>query len=899
MSGPPDHVVSCPQCGGTTRNPFAAGGVCLRCAAERVLLGDDFSLPPPLEHPGRVRPDYIERIGVYEIIDEIGRGGMACVYAARQAGLGRIVALKALPEGRGGVAGLEMRFLREAQTVARLRHPHIVGVHDFGRADGQVYFTMDYLEDGDLAHLLRQESLTPARAAELLLKVAGALAYTHGEGVLHRDLKPSNILLDGGEPRLADFGLAAQLEPGGDLTAVTGVLGTPHYVAPEALRDGSGALSASSDIYALGVILYEMLTGRTPYAGASPAELPSLIERRDPPSPRLLAPAVPRDLQTVCLKCLERDPARRYPSAVALAEDLRRFLAGEPILARTPGAVDGFIKYARRHRIAFASGVSLALILIVATIVSTSAAVRATRAEKTAAAEARANKALADFLQKDLLEQASPNNQPDRDIKLRTVLDRTGQKIDNRFPDDPELEAGIRETLAGTYNSLGDSATEEKHLRRVLELRTGTLGPDHLSTLSTATALASSLAAQGKNEEAGRIGSTTCARLLRTAGPDHVATIHAFNNQIYVDRALGRLAVAESLGRITLARARRSLPPEHEEIRVALTNLSSILWVEGQLAEAETLNLEAVAAFQHTVGPEHPETLSVMSNLASVYWSGGKYAEAEKINRSILDVRRRLLGPEHPETLRSMNNLASDCNAAGNFEEAAALQLQTLEIRRRLFGPEHPDVLSSLHNLSQTRFFQNRTAEAIELCRQGHDIARRVLGPEHFLTLTLCDSLASYYFQSDQMEEGERLANTNLETYRRLSGPNGAKTIAAMETLATGWVLGGKFAAAEPMWRQAVAYRMKSTPTHWRTFSAKSQLGQALAGQHHYAEAEPLLVEACTELLRLKTHIPSNQRSVVARSGAQLIKLYSDWGKPAEAAAWRAKFAVTATPVKP
>ncbi|MFI5337181.1 MAG: serine/threonine-protein kinase, partial [Opitutales bacterium] len=257
MSGKPEATPACPQCGGATSHPFSIGGVCLRCAAERALLGEDFSLPPPVEHPGPLQPDTLERIGVYAIIDEIGRGGMACVYAARQAGLGRIVALKALPEGRGGVAGLELRFLREAQTAARLRHPHIVGVHDFGRADGQVYFTMDYIDGGDLAHRLRTHPYTPREAAVLLQKVAGALAYTHGEGVLHRDLKPSNILLDGDEPRLADFGLAAQLEPGGDLTAITGVLGTPHYVAPEALRDGSGALTAASDIYALGVILYE------------------------------------------------------------------------------------------------------------------------------------------------------------------------------------------------------------------------------------------------------------------------------------------------------------------------------------------------------------------------------------------------------------------------------------------------------------------------------------------------------------------------------------------------------------------------------------------------------------------------------------------------------------------
>ncbi len=346
---------ACPRCGSASAAPFAAGGVCLRCAGARVFAmetGEPTSSEPASGDSAATvtedRSGLPERIGAFEIIEELGRGGMARVFAARQIGLGRIVALKAIPTGRN-TADLELRFLREAQTVARLRHPNIVGIHESGRSNGFAYFSMDYVEGGDLAHRLREGGFGPRTAAEFMRTVAGALAYTHGEGVLHRDLKPSNILLDAGEPRLADFGLAAQLEAGGDLTAVTGVLGTPHYVAPEALRGGSAALTVQSDLYALGVVLYEMLTGRTPYAGASPAELPAIIEAAEPPSVRLLAPAVPRDLETICLKCLEREPARRYASAAALAEDLRRFLAGEPIVARPASGLGRLIRWCRRR----------------------------------------------------------------------------------------------------------------------------------------------------------------------------------------------------------------------------------------------------------------------------------------------------------------------------------------------------------------------------------------------------------------------------------------------------------------------------------------------------------------------------------------------------------------------
>jgi hypothetical protein len=339
----------CPRCGGSSFSMVDGRSFCLSCAGERVfatdLLGRETTT---VDLPAPNRDAMPQRLGDYEILEELGRGGMGCVYAARQIGLGRIVALKVIGgSGRDG-AELELRFLREAQTVARLRHPHIVAVHDSGRIRDLLYFSMDYIDGGDLATRLKDRVYTPREAALLIGKMADALAYAHGEGVLHRDVKPSNILLEGEEPRLADFGLAAQLEAGGDLTARSGVLGTPHYLAVEALRGGSGALTIASDIYALGVVLFEMLTGRTPFAGASLAELASLLSEREPPSPRLLWPAVPRDLETICLKCLEREPARRYSSAADLRADLHRFVRGEPIVARPITWPNRFARWCRR-----------------------------------------------------------------------------------------------------------------------------------------------------------------------------------------------------------------------------------------------------------------------------------------------------------------------------------------------------------------------------------------------------------------------------------------------------------------------------------------------------------------------------------------------------------------------
>ncbi len=306
-------------------------------------------------------------IGPYELLNEIGRGGMGVVYTARQKGLDRLVALKVIAGGRLAGGEAEMRFAREAQMAARLRHPNIVAVHESGRADGCAYFSMDFLEGGDLAERMRRKPYTSREAAELMLKVAEGIAYAHREDIIHRDLKPSNILLDREEPRIADFGLAAPLEAGGDLTAYTSVLGTPHYLAPEAFAQGSAAMSASSDIYALGAILYEMLTGRAPFAGASPAELPSFVLSREPVGPRVLNPTVDRDLETICLACLEKNPARRYATAEALAEDLWLYLEGKPIVARPVSPLGRFVRWARRRPALAASWLLLAALAAVST----------------------------------------------------------------------------------------------------------------------------------------------------------------------------------------------------------------------------------------------------------------------------------------------------------------------------------------------------------------------------------------------------------------------------------------------------------------------------------------------------------------------------------------------------
>jgi serine/threonine-protein kinase len=291
--------------------------------------------PPPAAGIPSAAPPTAPAPPGYELLQVLGRGGVGVVYKARQAGLNRLVALKMLLAGAHADPGQIGRFRREAEAVARIRHPHIVAVYDFGELDSCPYFSLEYLPGGNLAGRLTAGPLPPREAAALVEPLARAVHFAHERGVVHRDLKPANVLLaEDGTPKVADFGLAKMLGGDDGLTSTGAVLGTPGYMAPEQARGGSKAAGPAADLYALGAILYECLTGRPPFQGETPLLTLAQVVIADPAPPFRLQPGTPRDLSAVCMKCLEKDPRRRYPSALALAEDLRRFLAGERTEAR-------------------------------------------------------------------------------------------------------------------------------------------------------------------------------------------------------------------------------------------------------------------------------------------------------------------------------------------------------------------------------------------------------------------------------------------------------------------------------------------------------------------------------------------------------------------------------------
>lgn len=867
-------------------------GICLRCAGARIfsLTVNDKSIPPSSEPTteAKLGPD---RIGPYAIIGELGRGGMGSVYLAQHTELGRIVALKVIPSRGGATSGLEMRFLREARTVARLSHPNIIAVHDAGHADGHAFFAMDYFEDGDLARRLRSQPYSPREAAKLMQSVAEAIAYSHAAGVLHRDLKPSNVLLDGGAPRVADFGLATELDSAIGLTARTAVLGTPHYLAPEALSRGSAAQGVTSDVYSLGVILHEMLTGRTPFAGASPAELPGLLARAEAPDLRLLAPQVPTDLATICAKCLEFEATGRYPSAAALADDLRRFNASEPIKARPVSATSQLIRWARR-RPALAATWVLSFSLAIASL---TAAVLINRERLRTDAEAASNLALVEFLGKDVLGQATPSGEPDRDLKLRTALDRARENIPRRFVAAPIAEASVRLILANIYSSLGEYAEAERQLRRTVALRKLHLGAGHPDSLQAVTELATVLNSLGRNQEAARLIRPTVVTLVQTLGPEHPHSISAMETEALVVWKLGQATKAESLARHVLEISRRALGPEHELTRSALIQLSSLASVQGKTDEAIALTREAVASAEHALGPRHPHTLSVRVDLVTLGADQGRIKEAETALRELHRQLARQLGPDHPESLRTLSNLGSVLIRLDRHQEAEETYADLVGTRLRTQGPEHPSTLLAMKQLALARGRNGHLDEAIFLMRELIEIGACTLGPEHPTILNYQRNLGSMLISARRYEEALVPAETAYRTSLREFGPDDLSTLADAEVLANALGCVDRDAEAVPILRQASESLKRSQPEHWRTHLILGQLGRSLARDGKLEEAEPLLRESYSALMAHPSALPASRRQIPNTFAEQLARLCTTLGRSGEAAEWQARATVVPT----
>jgi tetratricopeptide (TPR) repeat protein/tRNA A-37 threonylcarbamoyl transferase component Bud32 len=938
------HLESCPTCAARAEQFDPVVDPCI--AHLRAAVGEgtltmgglspeattDNDRPPPPTAPDRER--FPRPFGGYELLSELGRGGMSVVYLARQHRPARTVALKLILAGSHAGADRRARFLAEADAIGRLQHPRIVQIYEVGEHDGQLFLALEYVDGGSLAALLGGKPQDPAAAAGLAEKVARAVHYAHESGVVHRDLKPANILLASPtEPKIADFGLAKQDEV--QLTASSALLGTPAYMAPEQAAGDNRAVGPATDIHALGAILYEMLAGQPPFRGASALEVLEQVRTREPVLPRQAR--VPLDLSTICLKCLDKEPSRRYGSALELAEDLSRFVAGEPIRARPVGTPERLWRWVARNPTWAATLAAVALLLLLGTAFSTWQAVRATNAEAdarraeadawqaeklatqdrdkavkaeadaklqrdlavTARNQAEAQKKRADdeaafardvsrFLRNDLLLQASPlihanvQRSPDKDIKLRTILDRASEQIAGRFPGRPLVEAAIRATIGTAYFDLGEYDLALPHLQAAHAIYLDKKGSDDVDTLTAQNNLAELHFKQGQYLKAEALHLQTLEVRRRKLGDDHLDTLQSMHNLAALHKALGKYASAEPLYLKALEACRRKLGDDHLHTLQTQNNLAALYHAQGQYARAEPLYLETLAACRQKLGVEHRYTLLTQNNLAALYADQGQYAQAGPLYLKTLQVQRQQLGETHPDTLATYHNLAGLFKAMGQYAKAEKLYLQTLAAQRQKLGDDHPSTLQLQNHLAQLYAEQYQYARAEALYLQTCDLLRQKLGEDHPDTLESENNLAQLYYRQGLYGKAEPLQVRILEIRRQKLGDDHPDTLAAQNNLALTYKAQRLYAKAEPLYLKTLQARQKRLGAeHPETLSAQNNLAVMYLAQGRYDEAEPL----CLKTLEVRLKNLGNDHPSTLTSQNNLAFLYEGQGQFARAEA--------------
>jgi len=728
------------------------------------------TLPQPRAQTRLVRPagELTEkpgdRIGRYKLLQEIGEGGCGVVYMAQQEEpVRRRVALKVIKLGMD-TKQVIARFEAERQALALMDHPNIAKVLDGGATDtGRPFFVMELVRGTKITDYCDQNNLKTEQRLELFVQVCNAIQHAHQKGIIHRDIKPSNILVtlhDGVPvPKVIDFGIAKATEQRLTdktlFTALEQCMGTPAYMSPEQAEMSGLDMDTRSDIYSLGVLLYELLTGKTPFeakdlAVAGLDEMRRIIREQDPvrPSTRLSTldaaeqttaarrrqVAAPKlihlmrgDLDWIVMKALEKDRTRRYETANGLAVDVQRHLQNEPVRARPPSNLYRFQKMVRRNKLAFAAAAAVTAALVVGLGLSTLLFLKEKAVRQQVEMEAAKSQQVAQFL-KDMLKGVGPSVASGRDTRmLKEILDKTAERIGKDLTNQPAVEAELRTTIGEVYVEFGEYPKAETMYREVLAIRRKLFGNEHREVAASLNNLAIDLQDQGKLAEAETMQREALAMQRKLLGNEHRDVAGSLNNLAIDLEHQGKLAEAETMQREALAMKRKLLGNEHRDVAGSLNNLATVLQDQGKLAEAETMQREALAMQRKLLGNEHPAVADSLNNLALVLQYQGKLAEAETMQREALAMRKKLLGNEHPAVADSLNKLAVVLEHQGKLAEAETMQREALAMRRKLLGNEHPDVAASLNNLATVLQDQGKLAEAETMDREALAMRRKLL----------------------------------------------------------------------------------------------------------------------------------------------------------------------------
>jgi eukaryotic-like serine/threonine-protein kinase len=839
----------CPRCQSDNPEglPFCSG-----CGAALVILGAEGSPPrvssPPFAPPTRTLQPEVKDIvsgaligGKYKLLEELGSGGMGIVYLAEQVEpVKRRVALKIIKLGMD-TRQVVARFETERQALAVMDHPNIARVFDAGATEtGRPYFVMELARGIPITDYCDRHKLPPRERLQLFVGVCQAVQHAHQKGVIHRDLKPSNILVviqdDRPVPKIIDFGIAKatdhRLAQRTLFTEQGQLVGTPEYMSPEQAEMSGLDVDTRTDIYSLGVILYELLAGTLPFdAGklrsAAFGEIQRIIRETDPPkaSTRLstlketkaeiaekrgtdagsLVRLLRGDLDWITMKAMAKDRTRRYSSASELAAEIERYLRNEPVTAGPPSAVYKIRKYVKRHKLGVAAAVVVTLAVLVGTAGTTIGLLRAVRAEKKAVEEAATATRVSDFLV-DLFKVSDPNEAKGNTITAREILDRGAKKVEEELLGQPTIQARLMDTMGQVYQSLGLFDQALPLMNSALQLRRQNLGNDHLDTV------------------------------------------------------------------------------------ISLEHTGLVLVAKGDYAAAEPLLEEALASRRRIPRNGHADVAASLAGLGELNYMKGDFDKAEKYFRESLDLRRAALGSEHIEISNSLNDLAMTLKARGRYEEAEPMYRESLAIRRRLFGDDHPAIAQSLNNLGMFLYqmFLNKKNDGVEaeqLLRRALEMNRRLLGNEHPEVSTNLNNLALLLREKGDYDQSIVLFREVMEIDRKNLGDDHPYVANAMKNLAAALVRKGDYGAAEELFHGAIEIQRKTfAEESWQIASTRLLLGGCYMENKRYEEAEVLLVKAFP-IIEKAFGLNHARTQAAVKS---LVALYEAWGKPDKAAEYSA-----------
>ncbi len=816
-----------------------------------------------------------EMIGSYKLLREIGVGGFGSVWMAEQSQpISRRVALKVIKMGMD-TREVIARFEQERQALAMMDHPNIAKVFDAGATDrGRPFFVMELVKGIPITEYCDQAGLGITERLVLFGDVCAAINHAHQKGIIHRDIKPSNVMVSvhGDKPvvKVIDFGIAKATQ--GKLTEKTlftgfgQFMGTPVYMSPEQASMSGLDIDTRSDIYALGILLYEMLVGKPPFdakslLSAGYEEMRRIIREVEPAKPSsrlgtlageertLLAKAhridetklnklVEPDLDWIVMKAIDKDRTRRYETANAFAQDIVRFLSEEVVTARPPSKSYQLQKFARRNKAAFRVAAVISVLLVAATAVSSWLAVRATRAERRAVEtlkEVAAERDAKDKARKEAeavstyMSEVFQSPDPNRDGRTITVaetLDTAVKKLESDLSDQPETRVKLQATLGNTYIALGLYQQAIPLLEKVRNYHHATRGSDHPDTLMAMHTLASCYHDSGRNNEALMIFQEVLPLFRKVKGPEHPDTLRVMTGLAACVGVAGRKDESLSMQEELLVLRRKVSGQEDPYTLWAMQNLANSYSDAGRRDEALKLRVEVLALSRKVNGPERPATLAAMDSLANSYLNTGRNDEALTICEDVLALRRKILGPEHPVTLDAMNNLAVSYAHAGRRDDASKMFGEVLALRSKVLGPEHPATLGALNNLANAYSGLGRKDEALKIFEEVLALRLKVLGPEHLETLGTMNNVAAYYHEAGRKDEALGIREKLLVLRRKVLGSEHPDTFDALNNLAVSYSHAGRSDEAIKMFGEVLAFRRKVLGlAHPATLETMNNLG--------------------------------------------------------------------------